>query len=290
MSLFDEDYRRKLETLRLVLTRAAGGAFHGLRTFGDRGGAIEFSGHRAYAPGDDTRGLDWAVWARLEKLVMKEFAREEGARVYVLVDASASMDFGAPRKFDCARELAGALAYIALAGDDEVDVGFFGAHLSLRGSALGTGAIHRVLDFLARHTAAGVTDFARLAAEFLTPGRRRGPLIVISDFWDAADPAGALSMAAERGFDVCAVHLLAPEEVSAEDGGWQELADSETGERLSIMLGEEERRAYAEGVAAHGQAIQSACRAGGIRYARCGSDSPLEELLFQVLKRARIVK
>jgi uncharacterized protein (DUF58 family) len=295
MALFDEQFLRRLEVLRLALTRPAGGAFHGERTHGERGGAIEFSGHREYTPGDDPRAIDWSVWARLGKLVTKEFRRDEGARVVCLVDRSASMAFGRPTKFDAARRLAAALAYVALAGEDEAAVGFFGGNgaggpLALSSSLVGTKSFHAALAFLEQGATGGAGTLAGMAKGFLTPGRLRGPLIVISDFWDIDAPADHLRMLAERGFDVVAIQVLSAEDVSPPPGGLLDLTDSETGESLPLMAGESERRAYSEAVDRFCSDLAQSCRSRGIRCVHIDSAAPLDEMLMDVLRRERVVE
>ena len=76
---------------------------------------IEFADHREYTAGDDLRYLDWNVYARHGDLLLKRFQEEEDLHVYFLLDCSRSMGFGSPPKFDLARQLTAALAYIALA-------------------------------------------------------------------------------------------------------------------------------------------------------------------------------
>ena len=79
------------------------------------GSGIEFSEHREYNPGDDLRYLDWNIYARHGDLLLKRFQEEQDLHVYLMLDCSRSMSFGTPAKFDLARQLVAALAYIALA-------------------------------------------------------------------------------------------------------------------------------------------------------------------------------
>src|SRR5262245_52640501 len=89
------------------------------------GGGIEFADHRDYHPGDDFRYLDWNLYARHEELLLKRFQEEEDLHVYFLLDCSRSMGFGDPVKFDLARQVLAALAYIALADLDRISVSAF---------------------------------------------------------------------------------------------------------------------------------------------------------------------
>ena len=90
-----------------------------------RGRGLEFSDFRQYRPGDDFRHIDWNIYSRLDQLFLKLHASEEDLTLHLIVDASASMGFGEPSKFDHARRLAAALAYIALHNLDRVGVSVF---------------------------------------------------------------------------------------------------------------------------------------------------------------------
>src|SRR5918992_5978714 len=123
--LFDSDFLKKLEYLSLVSRRVFRGSILAQRRTMQLGGGIEFADHRQYAPGDDFRYLDWNVYARHGELLLKRFQEEEDLHVYFLLDCSRSMAYGEPSKFDLARQVTAALAYIALADLDRVAVAAF---------------------------------------------------------------------------------------------------------------------------------------------------------------------
>ena len=103
----------KLSRMDVVARRAVRGARSGERRSRKRGGGLEFSEHRDYEPGDDLRFVDWNVFARLDRLVTKVFIEEEDLTVALLIDASASMDWGNPNKFLFARRMALCLSMAA---------------------------------------------------------------------------------------------------------------------------------------------------------------------------------
>src|SRR5437764_7211392 len=122
MPLFDSEFLKKLEYLSLVSKRVFRGQLLAQRRTMQLGGGIEFADHREYTPGDDFRYLDWHVFARHDQLLLKRFQEEQDLHVYILLDCSRSMGFGSPCKFDFARQVAAALAYIALSDLDRVAV------------------------------------------------------------------------------------------------------------------------------------------------------------------------
>ena len=122
MPLFDTEFLKKLEYLSLVSRRLFRGSLLAQRRTMQTGGGIEFADHREYSHGDDFRHLDWNVFARHGDLLLKRFQEEEDLHVYLLLDCSRSMAFGSPPKFDLARQIVAALAYIALSDLDRVAV------------------------------------------------------------------------------------------------------------------------------------------------------------------------
>ena len=92
--LFDDDFQRKLDYLALVSKRAFAGRMRAERRTKKTGSGVEFADHRDYQPGDDFRYLDWNVYQRFDRLLLRLFEEEEDLAIYFIVDASTSMGFG----------------------------------------------------------------------------------------------------------------------------------------------------------------------------------------------------
>src|SRR5436853_7218450 len=120
-SLLDPALLRKLERLRIQARRACPGTMRGERRSTRRGSSVEFADFRKYEAGDDFRHVDWNIYARLERLMLRQFVEEEDVRIDILVDGSGSMRFGdGATKFDFVCRTAACLAFIASAGHDMV--------------------------------------------------------------------------------------------------------------------------------------------------------------------------
>ena len=120
--LFDDDFQRKLDYLALVSRRVFAGRMRAERRTKKSGSGVEFADHREYQPGDDFRYLDWNIYQRFDKLLLRLFEEEEDLAIYFIVDASTSMAFGDGRKFRYAKRVAAALAYVGLANLDRVSI------------------------------------------------------------------------------------------------------------------------------------------------------------------------
>src|SRR5436309_7557877 len=121
-SLLTPELLRRLEQFQLLAARRAKSSAKGERRSRARGQSVEFADYRNYVHGDDFRYLDWNLYGRLERLFVKLYEEERELPVRIFLDASESMTFGEPRKFDFARQLAAAVGYVALCGFDRVSV------------------------------------------------------------------------------------------------------------------------------------------------------------------------
>src|SRR6266851_3077615 len=121
-SLLTPELLRRLEQFQLLAARRAKSSARGERRSRARGQSVEFADYRTYVPGDDFRYLDWNLYGRLERLFLKLYEEERELPVRIFLDASESMSFGEPRKFDFARQVAAAVGYVALSGFDRVSV------------------------------------------------------------------------------------------------------------------------------------------------------------------------
>src|SRR6478672_7495517 len=124
-ALLTPDLLRRLEQFQLLAARRAKSSAKGERRSKARGQSVEFDDHRNYTAGDDFRYLDWNLYGRLERLFLKLYEEERELPVSIFLDASESMTFGTPPKFDFARQVAAAVGYVALCGFDRVSLHIF---------------------------------------------------------------------------------------------------------------------------------------------------------------------
>src|SRR5256714_15436984 len=122
MSLLSADLLRRLEQFQLLAQRRAKSSAKGERRSKARGQSVEFADHRNYVAGDDFRYIDWNLFGRLDRLFLKLYEEERELPVRIFLDASESMTFGTPAKFDFARQIAAAVGYVALSGFERVSV------------------------------------------------------------------------------------------------------------------------------------------------------------------------
>ena len=252
------------------------------------GGGIEFADHREYTPGDDFRYLDWNVFARHNELLLKRFQEEEDLHVYVFLDCSRSMSRGTPPKFDYARQVAAALAYIALADLDRVAiVAFADGITSDFPLTRGKGRILGLLNFLENLATTGTeTSLARAAEAFVHRSQRRGLAVVISDLFD---PEGYT-----RGLDVLRHHRYEPHVVQVYDTldahpklkGDLELWDVETESIEKLTITERNIKQYEQIFTDFLQSIEQYCNTYGIAGIRTTTELPFDEMILRMMRSA----
>jgi len=295
-NLLTPDLLRRLEQLQLLAQRRAKSSAKGERRSRARGQSVEFADYRNYTAGDDFRYLDWNLYGRLERLFLKLYEEERELPVRIFLDASESMTFGTPVKFDFARQVAAAIGYVALCGFDRVTVcpfpdkpdeaAFRGALRAVRGrkSAL---TFFQNLNQITAQGAANLNDALRRGA---LEARQAGVAIVLTDFLDPAGYDSGLSALVSRGFQVSAVQILSPEELNPATYGDLKLIDAETGGIQEVTFGRFRTKAYQETVANFCQRLREFCQTRGIAYFMASSDTPLEQLLLRQLREAEIWK
>jgi len=223
----------RLDRLALFSRRRLRGDQPGGRRTRRIGAGGEFVDHRAYVPGDDLRYVDWNVYVRLGDLVVKRFEAVDAVRVLLIVDRSASMTGAKGRE---ARRLAAALAHVALRRRDALDFAFVPAVPGrpvvepFRDAA----RLAPLFDALGTVEDAGGTDLAGGLSRVLAAAGRRGPVVLISDFFDPAGAAAGLSRLSARGFEATALHLLDPADADLPVGEALRCEDRETGEVIDL--------------------------------------------------------
>jgi uncharacterized protein (DUF58 family) len=272
------------------------GQIQGERRSPNRGGSVEFADFRTYAHGDDFRQIDWNAYARLERLFVKLFVAEEDLTIHLLLDASRSMAWGDPEKWDYARRLAAALGYVALVGLDRVT----GAALQGNGPrAAGNGALFRPhrgkrqalawFRWLSGLQVGGQLDPAGALYDYRALTRHPGPLLVISDLLGPGWEDGLHALAGHR-FEVTVLHILAPQEIDPTLEGDLRLVDSESRSAVEVTADYDLVRRYRERLATWREEIQRACAAIGARYIFLETSTPLEDLVLAYLRRFDVVR
>jgi uncharacterized protein (DUF58 family) len=228
-----------MEALRHVRLRprgAAEGTFAGPHKSHYRGTAVEFADYREYTPGDDIRLVDWKVFARTDRHYVRLYDAERNLLTYLVVDKSGSMDFSGavektPSKLDHAARLAAALGYLVIREGDEVGLSLADEKLREHlppGSSWSQ--LDRLLGSLGRAEPSGSTDLSVCLDEVFSRIKRRGVLVVLSDFLDVS-PAfwKSIDLFRRSRFDVMLFQVTHPEELDLPELAAARFVEAENG-------------------------------------------------------------
>lgn len=273
--------------LDLVAKTVVDGFVAGLHRSPDFGFSQEFAEYRAYSPGDDLRHVDWNVFARTERAYLKRYRGETNTLLTVLLDASSSMSYSSHKvtKMDYARFIAASLFYLTtqtqrdaaglIVFDDEV-------RSYIRASTR-QGQLHRLLSSLENATPHARTDYAKPMLHFQNFLRKRGMVVVISDFFESpATIVQTIEPLRYHGNEVVLFHVLDPQELKPQLDEPVLLIDMETQESLEVTpeYGYEEYRTKVE---SHINQLKDRARGAGMDYHLLVTDRPLDGALRQYL-------
>jgi uncharacterized protein (DUF58 family) len=290
MPLFDSDFIKRLEYLSLVSRRVFRGRLLAQRRTKQLGGGIEFADHREYSPGDDLRYLDWNIYARYGDVLLKRFQEEEDLHVYILLDASHSMSQPSSEKFDYARRVAAALAYIALADLDRVSIlAYADSVKDVLPLTRGKDRILSVLRFLEKLEPSGAsTRLNSVATSLVHRAQRSGLVIVISDLYDQQGFRQGIDLLRHRRFEPHLIQLHTAEEANPSWLGDIELEDVETGDRRKLTITERKLRQYKQLFAEFLSSIDNYCRMYSLSCTRTTTDVPFDELILRMMRTAGV--
>jgi uncharacterized protein (DUF58 family) len=291
MALFDSDFLKKLEYLSIVSRRVFRGSLLAQRRTLQFGSGIEFADHREYTAGDDLRYLDWNIYARHGDLLLKRFQEEEDLHVYFLLDCSRSMGFGNPAKFDLARQVTAALAYIALADLDRIAVIAFADRIVAdfrltRGKA----RILPLLEFLEGLEPQGTdTDLPTSVREFVRRRQRTGLSVVVSDLFSPSGYERGLDQLRHRRYEPHVVQLHDPKEARPDMLGDVELYDIENAVSQKVTVTEKALRAYRRLFDDYQRSVANYCRNYGLGCTQATTEIKFDDLILRMMRVAGAV-
>jgi uncharacterized protein (DUF58 family) len=281
-ALFPNRVLQRLERLRIQGRTRRTNRGRGEHLAAKGGNSTEFCDYRDYAPGDDTRFVDWNLFARLRRPYLKQFHREEERHIVVLVDASQSME--PEGKFQLACRLAAAFGIMALHNQEPITTFVSNTGESL-GPCRGRASLSRLLTFLEQLKAGGDHPVEAAIETVLRRHRGRGIAVVLSDFLTFADLTRSFNSIHAAGLDVFGVQILGPSEVTPPVSGDMRLLDSETEDSLDVSGIAGLVELYQSYRTAYEATLNESCTRRAGRFVSVQADAELEWVLFDLFRR-----
>ncbi len=289
-TFFDAEFLKKLERLRLIAKRLSWANAKGEHPTPRRGFSLEFSDYRRYQQGDDLRYVDWNIYRRLDRLLLKVFTADEEMNVYLLVDGSRSMAEGTPPKIDYAKRVAAALGYIGLKNLDRVGGASFSSALESP-LTLGRGRkqVLSLFNFLSKLSCQGETNLKSAVHTFTRLFPHPGLVVILSDLFDPDGWRAALEELATKKYQLLVIHILDDQEIRPKPWGDVALSDVESHREHRLFLDADLVRRFQDELADYFTDIERVCSGRRIDYLRTTTQIPFDEFVLQTLRQVSSV-
>jgi uncharacterized protein (DUF58 family) len=285
-SALDPKVLDRLASLSLVARTVVEGFMAGQHRSPHIGSSVEFAQHREYVPGDELRRVDWKVFGKLDRLVVKQYIEEENLICHLLVDASESMAYGSGdwTKFDYARWTAAALAHLVLSARDTAGLVVFDQAMRSKVRP-GSGALQQknILETLEKAEPGGPTHIGSVLDWVAPKLKRRGIVCILSDFFDEPERiVNGLRRLAHAGHEPILMQVIDRKELSFEFDTQLRLEGLENAgvQRVDPRAIAE---AYREEVQKHNRELARAASALALDFVQLPTDAPLEGALSTYL-------
>ncbi|MGN1360218.1 MAG: DUF58 domain-containing protein [Kiritimatiellia bacterium] len=264
-----------------------------------KGFSVEFAEHRQYVPGDDLRNLDWKVVGKKDRYYIKQYIEETNLRATILLDASGSMAYCGDKaaefegrrlsKFEYAKYLAAALAYLLVGQQDAVGMVTFDTairdYLPAKSRASQVRQILEMIDAAEPRGDSGVAAVFNDIAERIP---HRGLVVIVSDLFDnLAEVLKALHHFRYRRHEVVLLHVMADEEITFPFDSFTEFRDLESTEAIQTDP-RAVRASYLEQVRRFLKEVAAGCGKMDADYVPMNTSIPFEKALSDYLARRRI--
>jgi len=285
-TLLDPVALQRAEMLGLQARQIVEGYMAGAHKSPYRGFAVEFSQHREYVPGDDTRHLDWKVLGRSDRYYIKQYEQETNYVAHILLDGSESMKYGSGQvtKFDYARTMAACMAYLILLQRDAASLAIFDTAVrSFYPRTDNLSSIHNMVSLLSSFAPEQRTNIAAILHEMAGQVKRKGLFVLMSDFFDDVDEVlRGIQHLRFSGSEVIVFHVLDPYEIEFPFKGTVEFRGLEGAPKV-VTKPAELRKSYLGEFNAFVGKLRDGCERNGCNYVQVNTAQPWHEVLSSYL-------
>jgi len=289
--LLDPVFMSRLDTLDVMSRKILQGKLQGERRSKRRGQSVEFADHRPYVAGDDLRFVDWNVYGRLEQLFLKLFLEEQDMTVHIVADASASMSFGEPSKELFIKKLTAALGYVSLVNNNRVTISFIADGVTVQlANMRGRNYLNNMAECLLTTDCDGPSNFDSACRQLAAGRIGSGVMVVLSDFLFKEGYDSGLRRLIGRQYDLYAIQVLCPQELSPDLSGELKLIDIEDADAAEITVSAALSKYYKRNLTAYCNELKNFCTRRGAVYVLANSADSVESLVLNYLRRIRLLR
>jgi len=280
----DINFLKELDRFNVVVKKRVLSRYQGERASHAEGQGLVFADYKDYVPGDDFRTVDWQVYARTDKFFVKRFEEERNMTVHIIVDASASMDYGRRiTKFDYAGMIGLGFAYMALKNNEKFNFSTFSEGLNYLKARKGWNQLMNILAILEKLKVTGKSAFTKSFDEYKKYMRSKSFVVIISDFlYDIEEIKAALSRFTKH--EVIVIQVLDPEERRLALYGDVVLEDSEVHTKLRTFISNRLISNYRNKIETHIRAIKDTCEHFDYDFISVTTDTPIFDTFYAALR------
>lgn len=286
---------QRISKLQMLAREVVEGYCSGRHRSPQKGFSVEFKEHRQYVQGDELKNIDWKVFAKSDRLYIRQYEEETNLRCTLLVDRSGSMAYAGDRsiermtKYDYAVRLAASFAYFMLSQQDSVGLITFDdeprEQIPLRSRP---SHLKAILQVLAQNDSRRETDLGGVFRKIAPKLGRRGVVVILSDAMGDIDSiARALAQFRAARHEVIFFQLMDPDEVDFPFGGRIQFRDLENFQHEHTVDAKSLQQAYLDKLAEHDETLKEACRKHRVDLIRLTTDQSFVDALAEYVAARR---
>lgn len=285
--MIDTQFLHQLDRFSLIINKRITSNYVGERFSHATGRGLIFKDHAIYAPGEDFRSIDWRVFGRTDRLYVKRYEEERNLTVHVILDFSASMNFGtAISKAEYASMIGAGFAYLALKNNERFVLSTFSDSLEVFKPHKGRAQLASMVDFLNNKKPGGLSKLEQSLGNYKKLVNSRSYVVIVSDFlYPIDDIKRALFLF--KNHRVVLIQVLDKVEKNLDLEGDFKLKDLETNEVLRTFINPFARKQYAGMLNEHNDKIQQVCNEVGAQFYSANTGQNVFDVFYDVLGRKR---
>ncbi len=285
----DVEFFRQLDRFTLMVRKRVSTAYAGSRRSIHSGKGLDTIGYRKYDQGDELKAIDWKVYARSEKLYVRQFEEEKSLTTHILLDASKSMDYtggGGTSKFEYATMLAAGFAYLVTKDNDKFAISTFAEDVDISKPRRGRKYLLKTIERLETAKVGGKTAINESTLQYGKAIHSRSLVVIISDFLqDPEDIESAIYRFADH--DLILVQVLDRTESSLAIHGHSRLIDLESGAKMDTYISNDLKSQYQQKLEEHINHIRDTCNKVGAEFYTFTTDIPVFDAFFHTISRRK---
>jgi len=277
------DFLKSLDRLQIILKKRIHADVQGSHESPMGGQGLVFQDYKAYVPGDDFRHIDWKVYARTDKFFVKRFEEERNMTIHILVDSSASMNYGRRiKKFEYAAMVGLGFSYMAMKKNERFNFNTFTSEVTKFRSGKGANQLVKIHDFVSKLKVDGQSFFKEAMDSYKKNITSKSLIVLISDFlYDLEEIRVVLKQYHKS--ELFIIQVLDPAERELVINGDVILEDSETHERLRTFISKRMKNNYQNKLDNHIFKLKDLCDDVDANFVSVTTDTPIFETFYHVL-------